>query len=229
MFYLLIIFCLSLCFLTLPWLNKTWRLWQWRKALGLRTKQKIFNKLYHLVNGFLLSQKARQRKDSPELVYGEIEFESFVALISITKPNKDTVFYDLGSGTGKAVIAASLVFAMKKSVGIELLEELHLCAHSQKERLLAIAAQEAKTTNIQFKRANFLNENVNEASLIFINATAFFGEHWLVISKKLEELNQDTIVISSSKKLKSNQFKHLYSTHLTMSWGIVEAFIQQRN
>jgi hypothetical protein len=40
-------------------------------------------------------------------------------------PHNDCVFYDLGSGVGKAVIAASLMYNFTSCCGIEILESLH--------------------------------------------------------------------------------------------------------
>ena len=68
---------------------------------------------------------ARQKQDAIEYVYGEIEFLPFIALLSLDKPDSKTVFYDLGSGIGKAVLACAMVYPVHKSVGVELLPELY--------------------------------------------------------------------------------------------------------
>lgn len=70
----------------------------------------MFQNLYEDVDGYSISRKARVKMDAFAYTYGEIEFLSFIALLSLVKPNENSVFYDLGSGTGKAVIAAAMVY-----------------------------------------------------------------------------------------------------------------------
>jgi tRNA G46 methylase TrmB len=57
-------------------------------------------------------------------VYGEILFFPFADIIRWVAPSlpEFPIFYDLGSGTGKAVLAASLVHPFDQAIGIELLE-----------------------------------------------------------------------------------------------------------
>lgn len=43
---------------------------------------------------------------SPCLVYGEIDFFSFAAIMEKVGPEPGEVFVDLGHGTGRAVVAA---------------------------------------------------------------------------------------------------------------------------
>lgn len=73
-----------------------------------------------------------------EYAYGEIKFMSFIALLSLTNPDADTVFYDLGSGIGKAVLACSMVFPIRKSVGVELFPELYVDACTRAKDLAKI-------------------------------------------------------------------------------------------
>ncbi|WP_094092229.1 class I SAM-dependent methyltransferase [Legionella clemsonensis] len=200
----------------------------WRSALSLNKHRVIYQKLYGNTHGFALSQQARKTQAVMEYTYGEIEFESFIALLSLCQPNPATIFYDLGSGTGTAVIACALVFEVRKSCGIEILPELHNYALKQKQRLQEYEDYQEKAKRIEFIRGNFLECTFTDASLVFINATAFFGEHWYSISKHLEQLQPGTLVISTSKALLANQFIIRKVTAVRMSWGIVKAFIQEK-
>ncbi|KTD22750.1 putative methyltransferases [Legionella lansingensis] len=201
---------------------------RWKKDLNLEQHFAIYRSLYADVDGFTLSRAARMNHDSMEYVYGEIEFESFIALLALCHPNPSTIFYDLGSGVGKAVIACALVFDVKKSCGIEILPALHECALMQQQRLGKLPAYEEKASHIEFKLGDLLKAQFRDASLIFINATAFFGESWLSISQHMEQINPGALVISTSKALRSNLFKISKVTEVAMSWGIVRAFIQER-
>ena len=137
-------------FLTVRHLATKIKIKAWQRALNVPEHRAVFENLYHDVNGFKLSQQARLKGDAFEYAYGEIEFEPFIALLSLAKTNADTVFYDLGSGTGKAVLAAAMVFPIKKSVGIELFTELHSCAWSQTNKLAKIPSYSQVAKKIEF-------------------------------------------------------------------------------
>ena len=78
--------------------------------------------------GKALSKGDRERLQLVEeksLIYGEVEFKSFYRILRKINPRPDSTFYDLGSGTGKAVYAARFAHDFGKCIGIELLESLH--------------------------------------------------------------------------------------------------------
>lgn len=221
----LIFFSLLLFF---PVFKRKIKLWQWEHRLSLKQHHQIFQQLYTDVDGFALSKIARKNQDAMDYVYGEIEFKPFIALLSLCHPGSTTVFYDLGSGTGKAVVAAMMVFNLKKAYGIELLTPLHQSAQQQQECLKANPAYAKKANRLEFIQANFLTSPLHDANLIFINATSFFGDTWQAISRQLEQTQPGTVVITTSKTLCSSLFKRCKSTIVKMSWGFVEAYIQQR-
>lgn len=215
-------------FLFLPIWRRQIKLQRWRKSLGLNKHYRVYQQLYANVDGFALSQAERAKQDALEYVYGEIDFESFIALLSLCKPESSTIFYDLGSGTGKAVLACIMVFNVQKSCGIELFASLHHCAQQQQQRLKCIPEYEAKAERIEFIQSNLLDANFTDANLIFVNATAFFGETWLAISKLVEKIQPGTLVITTSKALRSDLFTLCTLTQVKMSWGPVTAYIQER-
>lgn len=201
---------------------------QWKAALAINKHFAIFHQLYQSVDGFSLSKKERIGRDAFEYTYGEIEFESFIALLSLCNPDASSVFYDLGSGTGKPVLACAMVFNVKKCCGIELFSSLHQCAITQQQRLQEIPDYIENAGRIEFKQGDFLHTPFADASLIFINATGYFGDTWVKISKCIEQITPGSLVLSTSKALSSNAFICLQKTQIEMSWGIVAAFIQKR-
>jgi len=75
-----------------------------------------------------LSKREREEKNLNEvknLIYGEVEYKAFYALLRKINPKPGLTFYDLGSGTGKAVFVARLTQDFAKCVGIEILTGLH--------------------------------------------------------------------------------------------------------
>jgi hypothetical protein len=82
------------------------------------------------------------------LTYGEVEVASFQNILGYTSPHnafnepegilKSRIFYDLGSGTGRAVITAALSPSpFSKVVGIELMPELYELSMEAKDCLLS--------------------------------------------------------------------------------------------
>lgn len=199
---------------------------QWRKRLDLDGHYSAFQSVVTPVDGFSLSKKARAKSDAIEYVYGEIEFTSFIALLTLAHPNKNTIFYDLGSGIGKAVIACAMVFDVHKSCGIELFPLLHQAALKLQECLQEIPRYSEKSKTMQFVNMNFLDANYKDATLIFINAVGFIGDTWASLTEQLAALNPGTTIITISKKLTSSVFTVIKTTRVQMSWGVVAAYIQ---
>ncbi|WP_242602198.1 hypothetical protein [Legionella nagasakiensis] len=175
-----------------------------------------------------MSRKARENQDAMEYLYGEVDFISFIALLSCARPNKNTIFYDLGSGIGTAVLACTMVFHVKKSCGIELFSTLHNTALKQKENLRQTPGYATVARKIHFIHGDFLKTDFREATLIFINATAFIGDTWTALCQRLENVSPGTIIITTSKKIPSTVFSVMHATTVKMSWGLVTAYIQRR-
>ncbi|EHL32484.1 class I SAM-dependent methyltransferase [Legionella drancourtii] len=186
--------------------RKQLRIKQWQKSLNLAEHAQFFQRLYQHENGFILSQQARKKRDAIDYVYGEITFLSFLALLSLTKPDENTVFYDLGCGIGKAVLACAMVFPIRKSVGVEILPELYFSACKQAKKLASIKNYAEQTKKIEFILGDFLKVNLDEATIIFINSTALFNPTWKTLCARLEYLPHLTTVITTSKALPSKLF-----------------------
>ncbi len=224
--YLFIVIALLLIFFYHK--RKELRINQWQKTLNLQEHQQFFQQLYQPIDGFALSNRARQKQDAIEYTYGEIEFLPFIALLSLVRPDGETVFYDLGSGIGKAVLACAMVYPVHKSVGVELLPELYLGACNQAKLLATYPNYVEKTKKIEFILGNFLEVDLNEATLIFINSTTIFGSVWEDLCARINNLPQLNTVITTSKILISNNFFVTNHTKIEMSWGVVDAYIHTR-
>jgi SAM-dependent methyltransferase len=208
------------------YLYKKYKINQWCKALNLHAHFAVFNQLYESVDGFSLSKQARQDHDAFEYTYGEIEFLSFIALLSLTHPDENTRFYDLGSGTGKAVLAAAMVYDMESYCGVELFKTLYDVSVKQQKHLSRLPEYEGKAEKIEFIHADFLTVDLSKATLIFINSTAFVGETWQLLNERLVETAFGATIITISKKLTSSVFSITKTTKINMSWGPATVYIQ---
>lgn len=200
---------------------------RWQRVLALNKHQAVFNRLFAGVDGYTLSRQARKGRDAIEYTYGEIVFVPFISLLSLVKPDSNTVFYDLGSGVGKAVFACAMVFNVNRSCGVELFSTLHDAASEQLSRIGQLPDYQAPAKKIHFINDNFLHTNFSDATLIFINASAFFGETWFLLNQRLAELNPEVTIITTTKKLSSDFFIVTQTTKVQMSWGVVNTYIHR--
>ncbi|CAI5742285.1 unnamed protein product [Peronospora destructor] len=160
---------------------------------------------------------------------GEIQFFPFADIIHWVAPSlpEFATFYDLGSGTGKAVIAASLVHPFEQAIGIELLEPLVHCAEKRK-----VALEKLKTpllqTDIDFITGSLLTSKWEDGDVVYCHGTCFDDKEWAQISLAAEKLKQGAFFISTTHVLRTGLFEVVKSVKFTMSWGVATVFIHRR-
>ena len=129
-------------------------------------------------------------------------FRSVAYIIELIKREygehlKEGNFYDLGSGSGKGVIAASLVYPFKKCIGIELLESLYKISEEHKKiydenikkqfsEYSELFAGIDKPVPISFSWGDLLKETWNEPSIILANSTCFSPDLMVELGKKIK-------------------------------------------
>lgn len=132
----------------------------------------------------------RERRENQyiamSLVYGEIAFGPFKSVFDVLKrwhhvlEKPGGVFLDIGSGSGKAVFAATLIHDFDACYGIEILETLHAMSETvlqlwdrKMKRQFPLSIQK-KRTRISFARGDALEvEWPSTADLVFLNSTCF--------------------------------------------------------
>ncbi len=182
----------------------------------------IFSTLYEDVRGYELSFSARKKLDYHDRghTYGEIIFDEFQALLKDLHPQDGEVFYDLGSGTGKAVIAAALLFPFKKVVGVELLDELCFASVHVLERLKAEGASHSfELPEIQFYQKDFLKFDFSDADVVFAHATCFHDGQLRLLQPQLEKLKKGSRLLVVSKPIGSPIYKLVGTSERPFSWG----------
>ena len=93
----------------------------------LRPNYESFKKLFKDVEGGRISQNDRKKQNvgsDKSFTYGEIKFISFVDILKKCDVQPGEVFYDLGCGTGKGVVAAYYAEPFSVCHGVELLDGL---------------------------------------------------------------------------------------------------------
>eukprot|EP01038_Epipyxis_sp_PR26KG_P006424 gene6424-8842_t len=176
------------------------------------------------------------------LTYGEIEYFAFLNILQRAKPKKGESFYDLGHGTGKAIIAADLHFGyiFASISGIEIIPELYeisllklkfyeetissdsFCEYFDRNENRSII----KLLNVSFM--DELEDDWTNADIIFANSTCFDNDLMEKIALKAEKLRQGSRFISFTRPLPSENFQVIEERQYGMSWGVVTSFIQIR-
>lgn len=152
---------------------------------------KIFDDLYRAIDGFRLSYRDRREllagtlecdlsKDEIEdlddhtLTYGEAEFQGFMEFLKEAGAVDGQIFYDLGSGVGKAMIAAALSgICFVKVIGVELLPSLIQCSRDVIEEL---TSQVRTTQNTSLNQSTSHNFNTSGTGLILRAGSAIQPE-----------------------------------------------------
>eukprot|EP00968_Pinguiococcus_pyrenoidosus_P013217 scaffold1197_cov228-Pinguiococcus_pyrenoidosus.AAC.3 len=199
--------------------------------------------------GKKLAEKGKDRlsadQQGPALVYGEIDFFSFATLLEKAQPAPGETFVDLGSGTGKAVVAAALLYGHKFSrcAGIEIVPSLYEASliatarYEEEDRKIAAFYAEERA-ELRWYCGDILDENqvdeqaglswTADGDVVFVNATCFPTELMDKVTAQAETLKQGARVITLTKALNSSEFELLERKQYAMSWGPATAFIQIR-
>lgn len=193
------------------------------EAQSLIDKENFLVELYQTVNARRISQQERKRLGITEdaFVYGEIEFLPFFTILDRVKPQSHEIFYDLGSGSGKAVMTATCYFDLSKACGIELLPGLFAAANAQIQKAYQLKKIDSrKIASIKFINDNFIEYDFSDGDIIFINATCLDYFIWEKLLTKLTCLKSGSRVIVTTKKIAHEQFEVIYSGMDLMSWGM---------
>jgi len=192
----------------------------------IRECHQLFNELYRYENPAAVARAAKKAlgRDDFALIYGEIDFVSFVTLLQLVEPKAEDNYYDLGCGGGKAVFAAALTYQLNKCVGIELLTPLYNLCTRQLNHFEQLINDNAYFTDhsyqIEFINDDLLAIDISDADIVFINATGFFGELWDSIVNKIIQLKPGCRIIITTKKLPLIEFELIEESMRLMSWGM---------
>ncbi len=139
--------------------------------------------LFGTVEGYSLSALGKSRigrESDPALTYGECTPEAVEQILQITGAKPGDVFSDLGSGTGKMVIYAAFFVPLKKSVGIELIPELHaaaldVAAHYD-EAIRPHLTDGRRDTIVDFRQGDIFTEDFSDADIVVNHCCTCFDD-----------------------------------------------------
>ena len=171
--------------------------------------------------------------DEKSLIYGEVEYKSFYTILRKINPKPGLTFYDLGSGTGKAVFAARMTQDFSRCIGIEILSGLHDQAfhitqrYNQSFRHLLDGGQRQHAA---VYKGSLLEYNWSDGDVVFANSTCFDDNLMNDMSKMAQQLKPGAIVVTFTRGLTGieGNFEVLEKKREKMSWGPATVFIHRR-
>jgi SAM-dependent methyltransferase len=184
--------------------------------------------------GKSLSKEERDENELNEdkcLIYGEVDFTSFYKVLRKINPPQGSTFYDLGSGTAKAVFIARLTQDFGRCVGIEILEGLHCQAMKIVDRYNKMYRSYLCTgldLHASVHQGSFLEYDWSDGDVVFANSTCFDDTLMEDMSKRAENLRPGAIFITFTKGLTSSKFEVLERKRYRMSWGPATVYIHRR-
>ena len=213
---------------------------------SLSYKNEVFQDLmseFPVSLGKETSRKERENRNfgpisDSTLTYGEIDFVSIGQVLLTIEERfncmpKGGIFYDLGSGTGKGVVAAALLGDFSICRGIELLEGLFSISTAIKtkydERTSQILAEHSglfrTLPTVELYLNDFFQYDWSDAGLIFANSTCF--DHDMMRKIGQVQLRNGTVGISFTKTIPGDNWIVLESIKKDMSWGEATVYIQR--
>lgn len=194
----------------------------------------LFDFLFGGVDGYKTSSTARQSsgQDCKDLLYGEMPFDTWKAIVETAKPKENAVFVDLGSGVGRAIIQSHLLFDFKKSIGVELLDGLHNKAveifDNFKKTIEPQVAESLKNKEVLFLKDNILKVDLSEADFVYMCHPFKNEQEFLQLEQRfLSQLKKGTKIVTIIRQLRNEAFKKHGSTMFDFSWGKSTAYFHE--
>ena len=160
-------------------------------------KCEIFSKIFEEIQGGSISQSERTSKKitASQFTYGEIELVHFIALLKTATTKPGGIFWDLGCGAGKALIAAALSYnKFSKVCGVELLDGLYEAAEKSVQNYTKTMNDKGmKVDPGMFKvvKDDMLTIDWADADVIYTSSICFPDELIKGLTEKGKALNNE--------------------------------------
>lgn len=165
----------------------------------------------------LEERKANGKEEDTSLTYGELDFTIVNNLITMLKGQHTRlyagqgIFLDLGSGCGKACVAAALAHQFEKVIGIETMECLDKAAQAANEKYKEVVLAgdpPPEKAEIQFIKGDFvadlaatLEPFAPQIAVCIAVATSFGEEQLNALATLASKMSDNAIFITFSQGL----------------------------
>lgn len=170
------------------------------------------------------------------LVYGEIDLEGFCCLLRSLPPSSLSskgIFYDIGSGSGRAVFAARFVGDFKQCIGIELLPNLHQLATSVQSLYKFLYSKKLQWQDVAFYCSDLLEYDWSDGTVVYAPSLLFDEGMMDKIAARALKLQSGACLVSLKKFKESledfhDEFSMIHEAVFPMSWGDSTLYVYQR-
>ena len=215
------------------------------EAEGLETqvlyRYHAFNSIFSEIDGNQASQTDRSRNslsDEQGLTYGEITYLGFLEMLKAAGAADGQIFYDLGCGSGKALVAAALSdVRFLRCVGVELLPTVCACAREAVELLKSSLTDKALCMRMQItlpmlevREGDITACDWSEADLVYLSSVCFPDAVMQSLLHRGRELKAGARILTLRMLPEGYQqvFALEPSVWARMSWGKMEVFVLRR-
>lgn len=189
---------------------------------------KLFNEIFEHVEGSSISQMERKRLNvgsKSEFTYGEIDYVHMAPVFRLCDPKPGEVFWDLGCGAGKCMVAAALVCPELKSCkGVELLPGLYEACQKTIESI----ETDIPISPLEVIHGNMLEVDWSDADIIFTSSICFPQELIDGMLEKSHSLKKGTRFITLKTFPANDIFEIKYNLRVKMTWGKTGVYILEK-
>ena len=207
-------------------------------AVAKSTSERHTDSLAHLaaayaaVDGYALAreEKAAQRAAGvfrDGIQYGEVSAASFARCLEWVTPVAGEVFYDLGSGTGKAVLTAAALHPLAAAYGIEIQPRLHEAALAARRAFEAIEGASLRAGRVTLQCGDAFAEDAawpETADLVFCTTTCFTPELRAALERGVARLRVGARLIVTTLPFESPRLTLLRREALPYAKGSLQFF-----
>ena len=188
-----------------------------------------FKQTFSTVEGSSISQSERKRLNcsgKSEFTYGEIDFVHMAPVLGLCMPQPGEVFWDLGCGAGKCMVAMGLLYPqLKKVCGVEFLDKLY---ETCKNSLQNVQVSNRDLPEFDVKHGNMLEIDWSDADILFSSSICFPNELIEGILEKCHLLKKGARFITLKSFPQNNIFEVKYSIRVKMTWGKTGVYVLEK-
>jgi hypothetical protein len=178
----------------------------------------VLQYLYKGIDGFDISraEEKRVRASRSSATYGEIMPAATFELLDALELGNDDVFYDLGCGVGKVVVAAALTTSARRCVGVELATNRLACAR----KVVARGRREGliPQRRVVFRHDDIAHTRLDDATVMYTCSTAFPTPFTRAVMRRVAAIGRPVTFASSQVLDDHPAFTLLRTLRLDMSW-----------
>ena len=188
------------------------------RLMKLKFDQVFLNDPGHELS--LQTRKLDKVMNRPEFTYGEVEFLPMIPVFRSLQISPNSVFWDLGCGTGKLLLSMQLLFPDIQIKGVEYLESLYLQCISNLSKI--------PTNQIIVIHGDLQEVDWSDADFIYCANLCFPSSLNESLKQKCLRLKPRTILILL-QSLSIPGFDLLNQYDVEMTWGSATVYIYQNS